>query len=161
MQPAARCGLRQRHRPVAVHGCALPNGVRPTDQWFAAGGSHWLPTSQAVDLWCSTRLPLIGLTTPPAACPLPTHAAAWALQRIGQLDFSSGELKPAAAGLRTLVVPSNQLGSLADLAWSLSQHPRTRFAVCINAGLDIHGGSPVVADVAAMLSGVMRREPVG
>lgn len=45
------------------------------------------------------------------------------------------------------------MGNLADLAWSLSQHPRARFAVCVNAGLDNHSGSAAVADTAAMLSG--------
>ena len=59
------------------------------------------------------------------------------------------DLQPAAAGLRTLVLPANQLSSLADLAWSLSQHPRTRFAVVAN-GMEACGS---VGDVAAMLSG--------
>lgn len=45
------------------------------------------------------------------------------------------------------------MGGLADLAWSLAQHPRARFAVCVNAGLDNHSGSAAVADTAAMLSG--------
>ena len=87
---------------------------------------------------------------PRALCP---HAAAWALQRIGEHNTDKEHLAAAAAGLRTLVVPSNQVGNLADLAWSLSQHPRARFAVCVNAGLDNHSGSAAVADTAAMLSG--------
>lgn len=47
------------------------------------------------------------------------------------------------------MVPASQLGGsgLADLAWSLSQHPRTRFAVVINSGLGSVG-----AEAAAMLS---------
>lgn len=84
-------------------------------------------------------------------------AAAWALQRFGAHIIADKEhLAPAAAGLRTLIVPSNKASCLADLAWSLSQHPRARFAVCINAGLDVHGGNPAVADAAAMLSGEER-----
>lgn len=47
------------------------------------------------------------------------------------------------------MVPASQLGNsgLADLAWSLSQHPRTRFAVVVNSGLE--GGG---AEAAATLS---------
>jgi hypothetical protein len=60
------------------------------------------------------------------------------------------ELQRCAAGLRVLVLPATQLGKLADLAWSLSQHPRTRFVVLANS---MEGGGMAVGDLAAMLSG--------
>lgn len=84
---------------------------------------------------------------PPARPPLLLFCfAAWALQRLEEQVPT--ELAAAAGGLRTLVVPSSQLGQgLADLAWSLSQHPRTRFAVVATAGLEKS------ADAAAALSG--------
>ena len=89
------------------------------------------------------HLPHIFAPSPPPPC----ASAAWALQRLE--GAVPAELQPAAAGLRTLVLPANQLSSLADLAWSLSQHPRTRFAVMAN-GMEACGS---VGDVAAMLSG--------
>lgn len=98
----------------------------------------------------------------PSAAACPPHLAVcgsasdrwlyttWALQ---QLEAQvPAELRPAAGGLRTLVLPAGQVGSLADVAWTLSQHPRARFAVVVNSGLE--GSSPAVADAAAMLSGV-------
>lgn len=66
----------------------------------------------------------------------------------------SPELRDAAGGLRTLVLPAAQLGSLPDLAWSLSQHPRARFVVLANGlGGDGGSGGAVNGDTAAMLSG--------
>ena len=59
------------------------------------------------------------------------------------------ELQPAAGALRTVVVPAHHFANLPGLAWSLSQHPRTRFAVVAN-GMEACGS---VGDVAAMLSG--------
>ncbi|KAL4458713.1 hypothetical protein ABPG75_013578 [Micractinium tetrahymenae] len=81
--------------------------------------------------------------------------ASWALQYLRrEVTSHSPELRAAAGGLRTLVLPAAQLGSLADLAWSLSQHPRTRFVVLANGmGGDGGSGGAVGGDVAAMLSG--------
>lgn len=78
-------------------------------------------------------------------CLLP---AVWALQRLE--SQVPPELQPCAAGLRVLVLPAAQVSKLADLAWSLSQHPRTRFVVLAN-GLD--SGGMAAGDMAAMLSG--------
>lgn len=87
--------------------------------------------------------------------PRPSPAAAWALQYLRrEVTSQAPELREAAGGLRTLVLPAAQLGSLPDLAWSLSQHPRTRFVVLANGmGGDGGGGGAVSGDVAAMLSG--------
>ena len=49
-----------------------------------------------------------------------------------------------------MLLPPSQLrggAGLADLAWSLSQHPRTRFAVVVHSGME-----GVAAEAAAMLS---------
>ncbi|KAL4426710.1 hypothetical protein ABPG77_004766 [Micractinium sp. CCAP 211/92] len=81
--------------------------------------------------------------------------ASWALQYLRrELTSHAPELREAAGGLRTLVLPAAQLGSLPDLAWSLSQHPRARFVVLANGmGGDGGSGGAVGGDVAAMLSG--------
>jgi hypothetical protein len=73
--------------------------------------------------------------------------AAWALQRLP--SQAPSELQAAAGGLRTLLLPAGQLGSLSSLAWSLSQHPRARFAVVVTS---LDSGAPA-ADLAAMMSG--------
>lgn len=95
-----------------------------------------------------------GTGNPPhiAVCGSPADRwlfTSWALQRLQQQV--PAELAAQAAGIRTLVLPSSQLGSLADLAWSLGQYPRARFAVVVN-GLGGSGGAGA-ADVAAILSG--------
>ncbi|PSC71126.1 ATPase (AAA+ superfamily) [Micractinium conductrix] len=76
--------------------------------------------------------------------------AVWALQ-VGVVQEVAEELRPQAEGLRVVVLPSSQLGSLPELAWSLSQHPRARWVVLANglSSLSAQG----VADLAAMMSG--------
>ncbi len=152
LQPATRGSVRQRSRPLVVHRCAAHTQWAESPLRLLVG---WASTasSSSCDLLrhAAQRCPRAHLPSGPPFCPPLT--AAWALQRIGEHTTDKEHLAAATAGLRTLVVPSNQVGGLADLAWSLSQHPRTRWAVCINAGLDVHGGSAAVADAAAMLSG--------
>lgn len=106
------------------------------------------------------RSPDCPCRTCPYACPslaaprLP-RPAAWALQYLRrEVTGHSPELRDAAGGLRTLVLPASHLGSLPDLAWSLSQHPRARFVVLANGlGGDGGSGGAVNGDTAAMLSG--------
>ena len=76
--------------------------------------------------------------------------ASWALQRIG--GQVAPALQPAAAGLRTVVLPSSQLSTLPELAWSLSQHPRMRFVVVAPDGMDAPRNIST-GDLAALLSG--------
>jgi hypothetical protein len=140
--------LSQASSPPHVAVCSSA-----TDRWLYTGGCwvKWLPDAVAGLGWphaCTCCLwpsedPLTSIHLFPPVCAF----AAWALQRLE--GSAPAELQPAAAGLRTLVLPANQLSSLADLAWSLSQHPRTRFAVVAN-GMEACGS---VGDVAAMLSG--------
>ena len=74
----------------------------------------------------------------------------WALQRLPS-RVPQG-LAADAEGLRTLVLPSTHASALADLAWTLSQHPRCRFAVLAPGG--VGGGGAAAADAAAILSGL-------
>ena len=108
------------------------------------GWAGWTGQTRACTACGHHRTLLTSTHIRPSAC---CASAAWALQRLE--GAVPADLQPAAAGLRTLVLPANQLSSLADLAWSLSQHPRTRFAVVAN-GMEACGS---VGDVAAMLSG--------
>ena len=73
----------------------------------------------------------------------------WALQRLP--SRVAPELRDAAAGVRTVLLPASRLGGLPELAWALSQHPRARFVVVAN-GLEEEGGSSR-ADAIAALSG--------
>jgi hypothetical protein len=54
------------------------------------------------------------------------------------------ELQPAAGALRTVVVPAHHFANLPGLAWSLSQHPRTRFIVVAHT---VDGGAGPLASV--------------
>jgi hypothetical protein len=62
---------------------------------------------------------------------------------------------PAAQGegpaFRAVVVPAGQLATMGELAWALSQHPRARFLVLLQAGDSLPPSS--LADVASFLSG--------
>jgi hypothetical protein len=132
LQAAEESGLVAPHHSAAATLTAVLTDFLGQDVSHTCSPPHVAVCGNATDRWLHT---------------------AWALQRIGEQITDKEHLAAAAAGLRTLVLPANQVGSLADLAWSLSQHPRTRFAVCINAGLDVNGSSPVIADAAAMFSG--------
>ena len=103
------------------------------DRWLFTGGGRvgfgWgglgrLPAGPAgpQGLACPACVPpqLRRLTPGMPAAPLPL--AAWALQHL-EAHQPSADKKAAAAGLRTLVVPSQQLNSMGDLAWSLSAAP--------------------------------------
>ena len=92
---------------------------------------------------------------PQTHSPLHLPPAVWALQ-VGVVQEVAEELRPQAEGLRVVVLPSSQLGSLPELAWSLSQHPRARWVVLANglSSLSAQG----VADLAAMMSGEAGRQ---
>ena len=57
------------------------------------------------------------------------------------------DVKAAASGVRTVILPHAGLKTIAELAWTLSQHPRVRFAVLCPAIGELDG------DVAATISG--------
>ena len=67
-----------------------------------------------------------------------------AIRGLQQLQGTSA----VAAGMRIVILPQKHLKDVAELAWSMSQHPRMRFAVvCPNLPRDIDG------DVAAVIGG--------
>lgn len=75
---------------------------------------------------------------------------------LGMLEASAAE--GVGPFFRLVVVPAQQLGALAELAWALSQHPRARFLVVAHAGDNLPPSS--LADLAAMLSGERGRAGV-
>lgn len=57
-------------------------------------------------------------------------------------------LREQAAGVRTVILPQSSLKTISELAWTLSQHPRVRFAVlCPGLPKDLD------ADIAATIAG--------
>lgn len=96
------------------------------------------------------------LHTPPQT--LPHHwcipddpLTSWQLMctLLGMLEEAAKEGRGPA--FRAVVLPASKASTLSDLAWALSQHPRARFLVLLQAGDSIPAAS--LPDVAAMLSG--------
>lgn len=161
------CGLISQHRVLTwtgklqaqdvlkgVHelGCAERGGLVGSHHPAAAALHQGLAEFLRQDLGRACSPPHIALCGNAADRWL---FASWALQYLRrEVTEHSPELRDAAGGLRTLVLPAAQLGSLPDLAWSLSQHPRARFVVLANGlGGDGGSGGAVNGDTAAMLSG--------
>lgn len=99
-----------------------------------------------------------GASGPPHHWCIPTDALTrWQLLccLLGMLGDAAAEGRGPA--FRAVLVPAAQLGSLAELAWALAQHPRARFLVILQSADALPPSA--AGDVAALLSGGLRFLP--